>query len=219
MVLYEEKFSSSFPDGITVILSSTPSQTYLLALLRCWRAVSFSDRVSDSELAKNCKSATVDGVELEPIWARWPTKSEMSEGMAKEEDKLLWILLFAGLERGRQTLIWAVQDLQDFVDKTLRLVRIFLLISAIQRVLRFVSGKLFYKSNRKLFSCVCIAWYKHSRRWENSRQLCKPETTVSNSPNPSRVYIRLCKHGKRFLLLKCKMTVNKITFERKCNNS
>ena len=27
--------------------------------------------------------------------------------------------------------------------------------------------------------------------------------TVSNSPNPSRVYIRLCKHGKRFLLLKC----------------
>ena len=44
----------------------------------------------------------------------------------------------------------------------------------------FFSGKLFYKSNRKLFSCVCIAWYKHSRR---------------------RVYIRLCKHGKRFLLL------------------
>ena len=26
--------------------------------------------------------------------------------------------------------------------------------------------------------------------------------TFSNSPNPSRVYIRLCKHGKRFLLLK-----------------
>ena len=25
--------------------------------------------------------------------------------------------------------------------------------------------------------------------------------TVSNSPNPSRVYIRLCKHVKRFLLL------------------
>ena len=67
--------------------------------------------------------------------------------------------------------------------------------------------KLFYKSNRKLFSCVCIAWYKHSRGWENSRQLCKPETksqvciTVSNSPNPSCVYIRLCKHRKHFLLL------------------
>ena len=28
--------------------------------------------------------------------------------------------------------------------------------------------------------------------------------TVSNSPNPSRVYIRLYKHGKRFLLVKCK---------------
>ena len=32
------------------------------------------------------------------------------------------------------------------------------------------------RSNRKLFSCVCIAWSKHSRGWENSRQLCKPET-------------------------------------------
>ena len=42
----------------------------------------------------------------------------------------------------------------------------------------------------------------------NSRQLCKPSTSsrvciaVSNSPNPSRVYNRLCKHRKRFLLLK-----------------
>ena len=39
-----------------------------------------------------------------------------------------------------------------------------------------------------------------------SRLLCIPSTsrvciTVSNSPNPSRVYIRLCKRGKRFLLL------------------
>ena len=98
------------------------------------------------------------------------------------------------------------------MDKTLRLVRISLLIRAIQRVLRFFSGKLFYKSNRKLFSCVCIAWYKHERGWENSRQLCKPSTssrvciTVLNSPNPSRVYIRLCKHGKRFLLLNYKIT-------------
>ena len=97
---------------------------------------------------------------------------------------------------------------QGLVDKTLRLVRISLSISAIQRVLRFFSGNLFYESNRKLFPCVCTAWYKHSRRWENSRQLCKPSTssrvciTVSNFPNPSRVYIGLCKHGKRFLLLK-----------------
>ena len=91
------------------------------------------------------------------------------------------------------------------MDKTLRLIR----ISATQRVLSFFSGTLCYKSNRKLFSCVCIAWYKHSRRWENSRQLSKHSNlsrvciTVSNSPNPPRVYIRLCKHGKRFLLLKC----------------
>ena len=73
----------------------------------------------------------------------------------------------------------------------------------------FFSGKLFYKSNRKLFSCVCVAWYIHLRCWENSRWLCKPSTlsqvciTVSNSPKPSHVYIRLCKHGKHFLLLKC----------------
>ena len=73
--------------------------------------------------------------------------------------------------------------------------------------MHFFLGKLFYKSNKKLFSCVCIAWYKHERGWENSWQLCKPLTlsrvciTVSNSPNPSRVYIRLYKHGKHFLLL------------------
>ena len=45
---------------------------------------------------------------------------------------------------------------QHFVDRTLRLVRIYLLISAVQRVLRFFSGKLFYKSNGTLISCVCI---------------------------------------------------------------
>ena len=97
----------------------------------------------------------------------------------------------------------------SFVYKTTRLVRICLLISALdKRVLLFFSVELFYKSNRKLFSCVCISWYKHEKGWANSRQLCKPSTssrvyiTVSNSPNPSRVYIGLCKHGKRFLLIK-----------------
>ena len=40
----------------------------------------------------------------------------------------------------------------------------------------FFSVKLFYESNRKRFSCVCIAWYKHSSGWENSRKLCKPWT-------------------------------------------
>ena len=102
------------------------------------------------------------------------------------------------------------------MDKTLRLVRISFLIRAIQRVLRSVSGKLFYKSRRKLFSCVCIARYKHSRRWEISRQSCKPSTssrvciTGSNSPNPSRVYSRLLKHRKRFLLLQYKCPLLKI---------
>ena len=36
---------------------------------------------------------------------------------------------------------------------------------------------------------VCIAWYKHERGWENS--------TVENFPNPSSVYIRLCKQRKK----------------------
>ena len=43
-----------------------------------------------------------------------------------------------------------------FVYTTLQLVRISLLIRAMQRVLRFVSGKLFHKSNRKLHCCVCV---------------------------------------------------------------
>ena len=52
-------------------------------------------------------------------------------------------------------------------------------------------------------------YFIKSRGWDNLGQLCKSETktksrvciTVPNYPNPSRVYIRLCKHGKRFLLL------------------
>ena len=63
---------------------------------------------------------------------------------------------------------------------------------------------------------VCIALYKHERGWENSRQLCKPETksrvciTVENSPNASSVYIRLCKHRKNVFYC-----FYKVTFPRK----
>ena len=32
----------------------------------------------------------------------------------------------------------------------------------------------FIKAIENFFSCVSMAWYKHSRGWENSRQLCKP---------------------------------------------
>ena len=59
-------------------------------------------------------------------------------------------------------------------------------------------GKVNYKSNRKLFSCICIAWYDwfyHERDWENSWQ----------SPNPFRAFIRICKHRKRFILLEANM--------------
>ena len=72
-----------------------------------------------------------------------------------------------------------------------------------------------YLSNRKCFSCL-HSLYKHERSWENSRQLCKPETksrvciTVENSPNASSVYIRLCKHRKKVFY--CFYT---ITFPRK----
>ena len=144
-----------------------------------------------------------------PFFVGWNLENRYKEGVSiffrlswhfKREKSVIWKASFC------KTRNWL--RVQDVVDKTLRLVRISLLISAIQRVVPFFSGNLLYKSNRKLLSCVCIAWYKHERAWENSRQLCKPETktrvciTVSNSPNPSRVYIRLCKHGKRFLLLK-----------------
>ena len=61
------------------------------------------------------------------------------------------ILSFAGLGRGRQTLTLAAQDLQDFADKTLPLVRISLLIGAIQRVLRFVSESYFTKAIENFF--------------------------------------------------------------------
>ena len=96
---------------------------------------------------------------------------------------------------------------------TLRLVRTSLLISTITKSLAFFSGKLFYKSDRKLFFCICIAWYKHERGWENSRQLCIPSTssrvciTVSNSTNPSRVYIRLCKYRKKVFYRFYKITL------------
>ena len=62
---------------------------------------------------------------------------------------------------------------------------------------------------------VCIAWYKHERGWENSRQLYKPETksrvciTVENSPNPSSVYISLCKHRKKVFYCFYKITSSK----------
>ena len=64
-----------------------------------------------------------------------------------------------------------------FVYKTLWLVRISLLISAITKSFAFFLGKFNLKSKRKLLSCICIAWYKHSRGWENSWHLCKLETS------------------------------------------
>ena len=66
----------------------------------------------------------------------------------------------------------------------------------------------------KRFPC-CIAWFKHKRGWENSRQLCKPETksrvciTIKSSPNPSSVYIRLCKDRKTVFCCFYKITSSK----------
>ena len=68
----------------------------------------------------------------------------------------------------------------SFVYKTSRLVMISLLINALnKRVLLFSRGRYFIKAIENLFSRVCISWYKHSKGWESSRQLCKPSTKLS----------------------------------------
>ena len=65
--------------------------------------------------------------------------------------------------------------MHDFKYKTLGLMRIFCFNQCHNKeFLSFFRGKV-------ISSRLCI--------------------TVSKSRNPSRVYIRLCKHGKRFLLL------------------
>ena len=48
-----------------------------------------------------------------------------------------------------------------------------------QESFAFFSGSYFIKAIENLFSRVCISWYKHSRGWESSRQLCKPSTKLS----------------------------------------
>ena len=60
---------------------------------------------------------------------------------------------------------------QDWVQ-TSQLVRISVLISA--RVLRFFSEKLIYKSNRQLFSCICMALCEHERGWIILDSYAKP---------------------------------------------
>ena len=85
------------------------------------------------------------------------------------------------------------------MDKTLRLVRISLLIIAIQRVLRFFSESYSIKAIENFFLCLYSLIQTLEALGEFSTVI-----TVSNSPNPSRVYIRLCKHGNRLLLLKSK---------------
>ena len=91
-----------------------------------------------------------------------------------------FFLAWADILSEKKPIFWKglIYTRTSFVYNTSRLVRIFLLISALNKtVLLFFSGKIFYKSNRNFFSCVCISWYKHSRGWENSRQLCKPSTS------------------------------------------
>ena len=98
----------------------------------------------------------------------------------------------------------------SFVYKTSRRVRISLSFSILNKEFCYFLGKgIFRKSKRKLFSIPVFAWPNintrgagrnlDSRKPSTSSWICK---TASNSSNPSLVYIRLCKHGKRFLLLK-----------------
>ena len=70
---------------------------------------------------------------------------------------------------------------------------------------QFLLGQLPIISRRNEKQRLCKIWGANKVHY--ALQLCKPSTssrvciTVSNSPNPFRVYIRLCKHGKCFLLL------------------
>ena len=81
----------------------------------------------------------------------------------------------------------------DYACKTSRLLRISLLISATTKSCIFSRESWFIKAIEIFFSCICIAWYKHLRGWENSRQLSKPSTSSQGLHN---------KHGKCLLLLK-----------------
>ena len=113
--------------------------------------------------------------------------------------------------KGENSVFWKESLLQNrtdsrtsFVYNTSRLVRISVLISALNKVFfSFSRESFFYKSSRNFSSRVYIAWYKHSRVWENSRQLCKPVSGLHNCLEFSQpLSCFLCKHGKRSLLLK-----------------
>ena len=55
---------------------------------------------------------------------------------------------------------------------------------------------------KMLYAFITVSEDSSTVYRELSRTSSRVCINVSNSPNPSRVYIRLCKHGKRFLLLK-----------------
>ena len=105
--------------------------------------------------------------------------------------------------------------MQDFVYKTAWLVRIFLFISAITKNFAFFLGKvnlLKAIENIIFFPLIGIAWYKHLWGWENFLTVMRALDFVSDLQSCLKfsqplsclyhVYIRLYKHGKRFLLLK-----------------
>ena len=50
------------------------------------------------------------------------------------------------------------------------------------RVQDFATGRNFSSSLNNFFSCVYIAWYRHERGRENSRQLCKPNCLELSQP-------------------------------------
>ena len=86
--------------------------------------------------------------------------------------------------------------------KTSRLARISLLISNLNKEFSFFSGRLFYESNKKTFF-LCLHSLIQTLDVMQTLDYVSGLLTVSNSPNPSRVYIKLCKHRKKvFQLLK-----------------
>ena len=125
------------------------------------RCFAFRALITQTQIWKRFWVETSTSLLYSPISSSAETR--LSWHFKREKTRILESIFFA-----KQGLI----SRTSFVYKTSQLVRICLLISALnKRALLFFSGKLFYKSNRRLFSCVCKSWYKHSRGWENSRQL------------------------------------------------
>ena len=68
-------------------------------------------------------------------------------------------------------------------------------------ICRINFAKYFIKAIENFFSYVCIAWYKHSRGWENSRQLCKPPNNCHEFSQPLSCLYQAMQTRKTFSIV------------------